>query len=175
MSVPAKFHVYQKSPDEVAALRKIARLWHREPGGFWSFDHVIEALQRPSVRLFYLTVGAAQDGGAVTVVNEWSTAALVDVGPYSSDLLYIYTPAEMRGKGLARLLLKKVLLWLQGTVVDGCQGIRKEEFFLEVRVSNEAAIRLYESLGMQRVQVRKRYYADGEDALVFKCRVADHA
>jgi ribosomal-protein-alanine N-acetyltransferase len=38
---------------------------------------------------------------------------------------------------------------------------------LEVRVRNEPAIRLYDSLGFRQIAIRKGYYADnGEDALV---------
>ena len=35
---------------------------------------------------------------------------------------------------------------------------------LEVRVSNDSAIALYESLGFIKVAKRKQYYQDGEDA-----------
>ncbi len=38
--------------------------------------------------------------------------------------------------------------------------------FLEVRRSNEPAIRLYQKFGFKALTVRKRYYRDGEDALV---------
>ena len=38
---------------------------------------------------------------------------------------------------------------------------------LDVRVSNEKAIRLYQKNGFIQVNVSKRYYPDGEDALVF--------
>lgn len=37
---------------------------------------------------------------------------------------------------------------------------------LEVRASNEGALRLYEGLGFERMGLRKRYYADGEDAVL---------
>lgn len=37
---------------------------------------------------------------------------------------------------------------------------------LEVRVSNQAAVALYRQFGFQSVGIRKRYYADGEDALL---------
>ena len=40
--------------------------------------------------------------------------------------------------------------------------------FLEVRQSNLAAILLYTGCGFQKFAVRKKYYADGEDALVMK-------
>jgi len=40
--------------------------------------------------------------------------------------------------------------------------------FLEVRKSNEKAINLYEKLGFEFVNVRKRYYSDNfEDALIY--------
>lgn len=48
----------------------------------------------------------------------------------------------------------------------GCRRDGAESVLLEVRASNEAALRLYDSLGFQRVGLRRRYYADGEDALL---------
>jgi ribosomal-protein-alanine N-acetyltransferase len=39
-----------------------------------------------------------------------------------------------------------------------------EEYYLEVRVSNEIAIRLYKKLGFNVVKVLPGYYLDGEDA-----------
>lgn len=39
-----------------------------------------------------------------------------------------------------------------------------EEYYLEVRVSNEPAIRLYRKLGYSVVKVIPNYYLDGEDA-----------
>ena len=36
---------------------------------------------------------------------------------------------------------------------------------LEVRASNESAIRLYEKNGYERITVKKKYYKDGEDAI----------
>ncbi len=38
--------------------------------------------------------------------------------------------------------------------------------FLEVRTSNTPAIQLYRSFGFRPLHVRKKYYRDGEDALV---------
>ena len=45
--------------------------------------------------------------------------------------------------------------------------------FLEVRISNEAAIRLYEKYMFNKAGVRKKYYADGEDALLMVCKRAE--
>ena len=46
-----------------------------------------------------------------------------------------------------------------------------ERIFLEVRVSNAAALGLYQSRGYEKTRLRKRYYADGEDALEMKKEV----
>lgn len=77
-----------------------------------------------------------------------------------AELLKTAVLQERRGKGIGGLLLdaftEKVLL----------QGA--EKIFLEVRVSNEAALRLYVSRGFEKTRIRKRYYADGEDALEMK-------
>lgn len=40
--------------------------------------------------------------------------------------------------------------------------------FLEVRASNQKAIALYEKLQFKRINVRKQYYRDGEDAIVMQ-------
>ena len=37
---------------------------------------------------------------------------------------------------------------------------------LEVRASNQPAMRLYASLGFEHVGLRKKYYQDGEDAVL---------
>ena len=44
----------------------------------------------------------------------------------------------------------------------------EEVFFLEVRVSNETAKSIYERYGFKVINVRKAYYADGEDAFVMR-------
>jgi len=43
-----------------------------------------------------------------------------------------------------------------------------KSFFLEVRVSNKAAIGLYKKSGFIEYFIRKKYYSDGEDAVVMK-------
>ncbi len=45
------------------------------------------------------------------------------------------------------------------------------DLFLEVRVGNAAAIALYRAFAFEQVTIRKRYYPDGEDALVMHRRL----
>ena len=49
---------------------------------------------------------------------------------------------------------------------NGVEEYNVNECFLEVRVSNQPAINLYEKLGFTNVNRKLGYYMDGEDALV---------
>ena len=64
-----------------------------------------------------------------------------------------------RRRGVARRLL--------GAAFESARDRGLSLATLEVRFHNAAAIALYESMGFQRIAIRKAYYADnGEDALV---------
>jgi len=81
------------------------------------------------------------------------------------ELLNLVVDPCQQGRGLGRALM--------GVLLDNNRG-SAEKIFLEVRVSNVAAIRLYESLGFSQCGLRKNYYpaADDnrEDALVMEYR-----
>ena len=64
-----------------------------------------------------------------------------------------------RRRGVATGLMERLF---EATARDGRRG-----YTLEVRVSNEAAIRLYERLGFKARGIRRGYYTDNrEDALI---------
>jgi ribosomal-protein-alanine N-acetyltransferase len=46
------------------------------------------------------------------------------------------------------------------------------DLFLEVRASNLPARTLYERFGFSPLSVRKKYYADGEDAMILHKRIS---
>jgi len=74
-------------------------------------------------------------------------------------VMNIAVDAPHRGRGIARGLLQHLF---ERTVGDGERG-----YTLEVRVSNAAAIHLYESLGFVATGLRRGYYTDNrEDALI---------
>lgn len=151
---PALFEL-MRTPEQIAALRDICESWHSGPEHFWEFDSVLDAMSRPGS----LVVFAAERPDSPV----WAGAALVDVGPYSADLLYIYTRPEYRRRHLARRIMGHVLQLL-------ADKPQIESLFLEVRVSNISAQRLYQSIGMEQIGTRKRYYANGEDALIYKIK-----
>jgi len=67
---------------------------------------------------------------------------------------------EFRGRGVGRLLVQRV--------IDDCRDGGASFISLEVRVSNIAAINLYRDMGFVETGRRKRYYKDGEDALMME-------
>lgn len=83
-------------------------------------------------------------------------------GVGEAHLLNITVAPEHQGQGHARALMAELRRW--------AGQVAAQRIWLEVRVGNARAIRLYESLGYQRVNVRKNYYpalgTAREDALV---------
>lgn len=63
---------------------------------------------------------------------------------------------EHRGKRIGTILMEEA--------INGLVSRRTEEVYLEVRVSNSAAIKMYEKLNFKVRSRLKSYYRDGEDA-----------
>lgn len=76
-----------------------------------------------------------------------------------AQITTIATHPGYQGKGLGEATLRYMMNLLEK------KGART--LFLEVRVSNEGAQRLYRKLEFQKIGIRKKYYADNqEDAIV---------
>jgi ribosomal-protein-alanine N-acetyltransferase len=82
-------------------------------------------------------------------------------------LLNITVAPEYQGQGWARVMLDALTLWARGQSA--------EWLWLEVRVGNLRAMRVYEAHGYKRVGQRKDYYPSGrgqrEDAVVMGLRL----
>jgi ribosomal-protein-alanine N-acetyltransferase len=77
-----------------------------------------------------------------------------------AELHNIAIDPEQQSKGLGSQFLTALVAGLPSTV---------EQFYLEVRVSNFRAIRLYQQLGFNKIAERKDYYRNGlgrEDAII---------
>jgi len=88
---------------------------------------------------------------------------IMSMGAGEAHVLNVCVREEYRNRGLAR----KVLLYL----IDRASHAGMYEAFLEVRPSNTAAARLYDSLGFEQVGVRRGYYQathGREDAAVLR-------
>ena len=80
-------------------------------------------------------------------------------------ILNVAVHHNCRGRGVGELLVRRVL--------DDCQGGGAETVTLEVRTSNTAARSLYRRIGFEETGLRKRYYENGEDAILMEYRFAD--
>lgn len=75
------------------------------------------------------------------------------------DIANVAVEPNMRRQGIGSALMRRLI-----SAADK-QGA--EELFLEVRKSNSEAISLYDSLGFQKIGIRKKYYRKPvEDAVV---------
>ena len=70
---------------------------------------------------------------------------------------------EHRGKGFGSVLVNEAIKVVK---IRQCS-----ELYLEVRCSNNDAVRLYEKLGFSIIQRLKAYYRDGEDAYVMAIEI----
>ncbi len=69
-----------------------------------------------------------------------------------------------RRRGIATRLMEKSMESMR-------ERYGAKEVYLEVRVANEPAIRLYEKLGFEKIKVIKNYYSDGMDAYLMARRL----
>jgi ribosomal-protein-alanine N-acetyltransferase len=70
---------------------------------------------------------------------------------------------QYRRKGIAQAVITKAL--------EGMEYYKAKQCFLEVRVTNDAAISLYKKLGFEVTRTINGYYSDGEDAYVMTKRI----
>lgn len=85
---------------------------------------------------------------------------LIAAGP-EADITNVAVKETYRGKGIGRQLV--------GEMIRLAKERGVEDIFLEVRVSNDPAIKLYSSFGFQNVGLRKDYYEEPrEDAYIMK-------
>ena len=88
---------------------------------------------------------------------------IMSVGAGEAHILNVCIRDEYRGRGFAR----KMLLYL----LERAHASGMHEAFLEVRPSNTAAARLYQSMGFEQVGIRRGYYQAAvgrEDAAVLR-------
>ena len=137
---------------EGATWRDLNALRHLEracfPHDAWPLWDLIGVLTLPNV----VRLKAVEDDQMVGFIA-------ADVRP-SQHLAWIATIGvlpERRRRGIGKALLLACEERLEVATIH-----------LNVRASNQAAIRLYQDFGYQRVGVWPDYYQDGEDALVME-------
>ncbi|MCD7738741.1 MAG: ribosomal protein S18-alanine N-acetyltransferase [Lachnospiraceae bacterium] len=133
------------TPEDVPAVAAIEAASFSEP---WSEKAFLEMLEREDT--LYLT--AVSDGQVVGMCG-------LLIGPYEAEVFNVAVSPRMRGKGIAGEMFAELLH----------RGRERgaEDFTLEVRASNQAAIHLYEKNGFVTEGVRPHFYSNPEeDALI---------
>ena len=87
--------------------------------------------------------------------------SLLDEG----HILNVAVRSDCRGRGVGRMLVERA--------VAECRARGADFVSLEVRPSNEAALALYRTLGFRETGRRKKYYENGEDAILMECMLTD--
>lgn len=119
----------------------------------WSIDAFRSSIRAPAT---HVLVAEAR--------GEILGYAVLFVAADEAELANIAVAPEARGAGVGGRLLDAMLVY---AAAAGAQAV-----YLEVRVSNEVAQRLYARAGFTVVGRRRRYYrAPDEDALVMRTRL----
>lgn len=121
----------------------------------WQLDTFEGLLDRDGLELMVLADGSERGGGEGEVLGYAVLWCVLDQG----ELANIAVRPELRGRGLGARLLDEVI------AVSRRRGVAK--LYLEVRDSNDGALRLYERFGFREVGRRRSYYKEPrEDARV---------
>lgn len=116
-------------------------------GESWSYGTIASSFENPN----YCMVTAEEDG---EIIGYGCTMTVCE----NCDLENILVAEEYRNSGVGKRILAELL--------KDAEARGAEKVFLEVRVSNSPAMRLYLGCGFRGVHARTRYYSDGEDCLV---------
>ena len=99
----------------------------------------------------FLCYGAFIDGALVGAIT-------LTVGLDDADIESVFTLKSARRKGVADALIERA--------IDELKNLGKKGVLLEVREGNTPAKNLYFKHGFKQISVRKKYYQDGENAVI---------
>ena len=143
-------------------LDEVLRVEQRAYAHPWSRTNFLDALHS-GYQAQMLVAPCDAAGATPTLLGYFVAMKGVD----EVHLLNITVAPEFQGQGWSRLLLEAMTIWARGV---GAQWL-----WLEVRVGNTRAIKVYEAQGYRRVGLRKAYYPAGsgqrEDAIVMSLRL----
>jgi [ribosomal protein S18]-alanine N-acetyltransferase len=136
-------------------LERILEIETLSFSGPWSAAGFIQEIGNPMASLW----AAMIKGKTTGFICYW----ILD---FEIHLLNFAVHPERRRKGTGRFLLRHMI---KEAVSRGLESI-----WLEVRVSNAGAVKLYQELGFDQVGVRPKYYGDTqEDALIMHLAFSD--
>jgi [ribosomal protein S18]-alanine N-acetyltransferase len=120
-------------------------------------DYFYESLLSELPEAFIIAEVAGKHVGYIMCKTEFGFSNFKKLGfVKKGHVVSIAVIDEYRKKGIGNALVEESV---NGVKIQKC-----DEFYLEVRCSNNEAVRLYEKLGFVIKQQLNAYYRDGEDA-----------
>ncbi|MBE0597173.1 MAG: ribosomal protein S18-alanine N-acetyltransferase [Desulfuromonadales bacterium] len=147
------FDIRPMTPADLDAVLAVERQCYAHP---WSAGFFLQELANPLATVDLLWI----EGALAGYLCSWRVDGELHI-------LNLATAPLFRRHGIGSALLRRA--FSHGIA----QGVEKA--FLEVRVSNEAAIDLYRHFGFRTIFRRPCYYPDGEDAWVMERDFAESA
>jgi ribosomal-protein-alanine N-acetyltransferase len=144
----------------------LVRIWMRDTpeAPAWSDDDLLRLVKAPTgdeakTRRAWVAEEESELTGCAV-----ATSLILPGAPPECELELVLVRPHFRRRGTGTALIHTVLAW--------ARDLAAGEVWLEVRQSNERAIRLYEDCGFMVVGRRSSYYVDPtEDAVLMRCRI----
>ena len=141
-----EFHIIPMNAEMAAEVARLETVCFSDP---WSLDSVLAELENE----YAAWLCAVDEAG--TVIGYGGVHVLYGEG----EIMNIAVAPSARCGGIGTALMTALI----------AAASDAEAIFLEVRASNDAAIRLYERFGFVRIAVRKNYYSlPTEDAHIMR-------
>lgn len=142
--MPSNIFIEEFSYKHVNDVYSIGKLSIEEA---WEKDSISKEVTNPMAKYFV----AVHENKVIGFAGMWIIAG-------EADVTNIAVHPDYRKKSAGMLVTKSLL--------DYCRSNSISSITLEVRASNTPAINLYKKLGFQEEGVRRKFYSDGEDALI---------
>jgi ribosomal-protein-alanine N-acetyltransferase len=149
---PADIRIEILTADHLPAVMAIERASFRDPWTMTSFRDLM-------IQMRTNWTAFADECVAGYLITQWVLDEI--------HILNIAVSGNYHRRGIASGLMR----FLQ----DSGRERNMQAIFLEVRVSNEAAIAFYKQFGFSVLSTRKKYYQDGENALVMCNHLTERA
>ncbi len=131
---------------DIDSVLLIERLSYEHP---WNRAKFIDSLNNPRIL-----------ASVILKNNQIVGYSIVQHSIDFADLLNICIHPKHQHQGFGRALFHHLQEQLRHAAIH--------TILLEVRKSNQSAVLFYESLGFEAIDVRKKYYANGEDAKIMR-------
>ena len=139
--------------DDVPQIMGLESISLKHP---WAMDDIVALMDKPG-----------ENSGKVAILYEDNSVVASYVGASyvldECEIGNVCTHPDYRRQGLAQAVLEQL--------INKCAELKIESVFLEVSSQNAGAIALYRKIGFEQYNMRRNYYGEGDDALLFVYKI----